>query len=65
MLQRGLHIVGSSVGTPPMMEELIQMALDGKVVPELEVREFEELGEVLAQLERYQIEGRVVVKIPQ
>ena len=41
------------------------MALDGKVVPELEVREFEELGEVLAQLERYQIEGRVVVKIPQ
>ena len=65
MLNRGLRIVGSSVGTPKHLAELLEIAVQGKVKPLVEVREFEELDAVLKRLAAYQVEGRVVVKIPQ
>lgn len=64
MLNRALRIVGSSVGTPKHLEELWELAVKGKVKPIVEVREFEELDEVLKRLAAYQVEGRIVVHVP-
>ena len=47
------------------MSELLDMAVAGKVKPKIEVSEFEGLNGVLERLANYQIDGRVVVKIPQ
>ena len=41
------------------------MAGEGKVSARVEVREFDELEDVLERLGRYEIEGRVVVRIPE
>lgn len=65
MLQRALRIIGSSVGTPQHLEELLQMAIESKIIPMVEVRDFDDLGKVLRDLAGYNIAGRVVVKIPQ
>ena len=64
ILARSLRIVGSTVGTPEHLGGLLEMAVAGKVKPIVEVREFEELDEVLGRLQRYEVEGRVVVRIP-
>jgi D-arabinose 1-dehydrogenase-like Zn-dependent alcohol dehydrogenase len=47
------------------MDELLEMALAGDVVPILEVFLFEMLNELLQKLAKSQIPGRVVLKIPQ
>ncbi|CAD6590047.1 MAG: hypothetical protein ASARMPREDX12_004165 [Alectoria sarmentosa] len=65
MLVRGLRIVGSSVGTPRHMDELLPLAVEGKVLPLVEVVEFDELDRTLHWLAKYEVEGRIVVKIPQ
>ena len=65
MLQKAWRIVGSSVGTPNHLEQLLQMAVQGKVRPIIEVRSLQDLDEILRKLAAYQIEGRVVVQIPQ
>lgn len=65
ILVRGLKIIGSSVGTPQQADELLQMAVRKEVVPIVKVYEFERLDEVLKALEKGQVSGRVVVKLPQ
>ncbi|KIV85747.1 hypothetical protein PV11_01409 [Exophiala sideris] len=65
MVVRGLHVVGSSVGTDKEMEELLDMAVKGDVVPQIAVFDFEEINNVMEKLARYEIGGRVVLKIPQ
>jgi propanol-preferring alcohol dehydrogenase len=45
------------------MKELLQHALEGKIVPEVKVLEFWEVGNVIEELERQQVTGRVVVRI--
>ena len=65
MLNRGLKIVGSSVGTPKHLKELLALAVKGKIEPLVEVRELGELDEALKRLAAFQVEGRVVVRIPQ
>lgn len=65
MLNRALRVVGSSVGTPKHLEELLGLAVKGKVKPKVEVKEFDELNEVMKDLAAYQVQGRIVVKIPQ
>jgi len=65
MLNRAIKIVGSSVGTLKHLEELFDLAVQGKVKPMVEVREFGEMNDVLQRLAAYQVEGRIVVKIPQ
>jgi propanol-preferring alcohol dehydrogenase len=62
---RGLVIKGTSVGNEEQMRELFEYAIDGTVVPLVEVRDFEETGEVLGMLERDEVKGRIVVRIPQ
>ena len=46
------------------MEELIVLASIKAVSPSLVMREFSELNQVIEDLARYRITGRVVLKIP-
>ncbi|KAL6715601.1 hypothetical protein ACLMJK_006562 [Lecanora helva] len=64
LLNRGLKIVGSAVGTPKHLDELLGLAVQGTVKPLVEVRELGELDEVMKSLASYQVEGRIVVRIP-
>lgn len=59
-----LTVTGVAVGTEEQMEELLQHALEGKIVPKVKVLEFEEVGNVIEGLKRQEITGRVVVRIP-
>lgn len=61
---RGLRIIGSSVGTAAEMQEMLDMALAGDVIPTVEVFDFEAVDEVLQKLAKSQIAGRVVLEIP-
>ena len=61
---RGYHIVGSAVGTEDEMQQLLKMAAEGRVSTHYEVFEFEQINEVAARLERFEIEGRAVLRIP-
>ena len=47
------------------MDELLLLAVEGKVLPLVEVVEFYELDRTLHRLAKYEVEGRIVVKIPQ
>ncbi|KAF4949507.1 hypothetical protein FSARC_13451 [Fusarium sarcochroum] len=61
---RSLTVAGVAVGTEKQMKELLQHALDGTIVPDVKVLEFEEVGKVVEGLQRQQVTGRVVVRIP-
>ena len=47
------------------MKSVLEMAGTGKIKPLVTVREFEELDDILQELGKYEVEGRIVVKIPQ
>ncbi|KAJ5273768.1 hypothetical protein N7478_008893 [Penicillium angulare] len=61
---RGLTIKGSSVGTEEKLTELLQLAVQGVITPEIEVFDFAETPRLVRQLTKDQIKGRAVVKIP-
>ena len=61
----GLTVVGSSVGTASEMEELLQMAVKGDIVPQISVFDFDEINNIMEKLARFEIGGRVVLRIPQ
>ncbi|KAI1618558.1 hypothetical protein EDD37DRAFT_677627 [Exophiala viscosa] len=65
MVVKGLHVVGSSVGTDKEMEELLEMAVHGDVVPQIAVFDFDEINNVMERLARFEIGGRIVLRIPQ
>ena len=65
MVIRGLKVKGSSVGTAAEMQELLQMASMGDVIPRVEIFGFEAVDDVLQKLAKSQIAGRVVLRIPQ
>lgn len=60
----GLTIKGSSVGTEAQMAELLQLALDGVITPEIEVFDFEEVPNLIHRIKDDGIIGRAVVRIP-
>lgn len=60
----GLHVVGSSVGTTSELDELLEMAVKGDVVPQISVFEFDEINNIMERLARFEISGRVVLRIP-
>lgn len=60
----GLSIKGSSVGTEKQMDELLQLALDGVITPEIELFDFEETPNLINKIMDDAIIGRAVVKIP-
>jgi alcohol dehydrogenase, propanol-preferring len=57
-------VIGSSVGTDEEMQELLAMAVKGDVVPEISVHDFNEINDVMERLARYEIGGRVVLRLP-
>lgn len=60
----GLRVIGSSVGTASELVEVLEMAVRGDVVPHVSVFDFEEINNVLEKLARFEIGGRVVLRIP-
>ncbi|KAF9773025.1 hypothetical protein IL306_009218 [Fusarium sp. DS 682] len=60
---RSLTVTGVAVGTEEQMRELLQHALVGTIVPEVKVLQFEEVGDVIGDLQRQQVTGRVVLRI--
>lgn len=46
------------------MDELLELALAGDVKAHIEVFKLQEIVDVLKRLERSEIEGRVVLRIP-
>lgn len=60
----GLTIVGNSAGTAQEMGELLAMAVNGDVKAHIEIFDLEEIVDVLQRLERSEIEGRAVLRIP-
>lgn len=65
MVVRGLKVVGSSVGTPTEMQELLKMAIDGDVVAQVAVHDLDEVNDIIEKLAHFEISGRVVLRIPQ
>lgn len=65
MIVRSLRVVGSSCGTRESMDELLELAKQGKVRAKVEVRELDEINDVIKGLAAFQIGGRVVLKIPE
>jgi propanol-preferring alcohol dehydrogenase len=63
-VNRGFHVVGSCVGTEEEMQDLLTMAAAGRVSTHYQVFELEEVNEVIERLERFEIEGRAVLRIP-
>jgi len=61
----GLKIVGNSAGTAKEMDELLAMAVAGDVKAHVESYKLNDILEVLGRLERSEIEGRVVLEIPE
>lgn len=65
MIVRGLNIVGNSAGTAKEMDELLAMAVAGDVKAHIECYGLGDIVEVLGRLGRSEIEGRVVLRIPE
>lgn len=61
----GLTIVGNSAGTAKEMDELLAMAVADHIKAHIEVFDLTDIDEVLQRLERSEVEGRVVLKIPE
>lgn len=61
----GLTIVGNSAGSATEMEELMEMAVAGDIKACIEVFDLADILDVLKRLENSDIEGRVVLKIPE
>lgn len=61
---RGIKVVGSNVGTEEEMNELLQMAVEGYVVPKIEVFELEKLDEVIKRIAEGKLSGKAVLKLP-
>ncbi|XHF98845.1 hypothetical protein AWENTII_002380 [Aspergillus wentii] len=63
-VDRGYRIIGSAVGTEDEVQDLLKMAAEGRISSHYETFEFEQINEVMEKLERYEVEGRAVLRIP-
>ncbi|KAJ5481148.1 hypothetical protein N7539_007042 [Penicillium diatomitis] len=61
---RGLTIRGSSVGSEAQMTDLLQLAVEGVITPAVEVFSFSDTPELIRKIEKDEVLGRAVVKIP-
>ena len=64
LIEVGLTIRGSSTGTKAQMDELLQLALEGKITPRIEVYDFRDAPKIIQELQRYEVTGRKVVRAP-
>lgn len=60
----GLTIRGSSTGTKAQMDELLQLAVEGRITPRIEVYDFKDAPKIIQELQRYEVTGRKVVRAP-
>lgn len=65
MIVRCLRVVGSSCGTVTELNELLDLAVKGRVRPRITMFDLDEINTVIDRLERFQIDGRAVLRIPQ
>lgn len=56
--------MGNSAGTPEEMNELMEITVARGVQAHIECFELSQINEVLQRLERGEIDGRAVVRIP-
>ena len=61
----GLTVVGNSAGTADEMDEMLAMAVSGDVKAQIDIFDLDDINDVLDRLERSDIDGRVVLRIPQ
>lgn len=61
----GLKIVGTSVGTETDIQELLQLTAEGKIKPQIEVYDFNDINDVMGKLAKFQVKGRAVLRLPQ
>lgn len=57
--------MGNSAGTAEEMDELLAMAVAGDVKAHIDIFGLDEISDVLDHLERSEIDGRVVLRIPE
>ncbi|KAH7163732.1 chaperonin 10-like protein [Fusarium sp. MPI-SDFR-AT-0072] len=60
-----LRLIGSAVGTLPEMQELFQLAARGEVKPLITVVPFDQIDIMAKKLEKGQVNGRIVMEMPQ
>ncbi|EKV09686.1 Alcohol dehydrogenase, putative [Penicillium digitatum PHI26] len=65
MIVKGLTVVGNSAGTADEMDEMLAMAVSGDVKAQIDIFDLDDINDVLDRLERSDIDGRVVLRIPQ
>ncbi|KAH7481187.1 hypothetical protein FOMA001_g7534 [Fusarium oxysporum f. sp. matthiolae] len=65
MVRRGLRLIGSAVGTLPEMQELFQLAARGEVKPLITLVPFDQIDAMAKKLEKGQVNGRIVMEMPQ
>jgi propanol-preferring alcohol dehydrogenase len=63
MLVKGLQVIGATVGNRDQMAELMDLVVQGKLKPIVQMYPFEELETVMKKLERAEISGRAVLRI--
>lgn len=64
LIWTGLRLVGSAVGTRTETQELLHLAADGKIQPIIKVIELGDLNDDAQALEKGEITGRLVVRMP-
>lgn len=62
LVGREARIVSSSVGTRRDLRELLELAAQGKVSCRIETRPLEQINDILDDMRRAQISGRIVLK---
>jgi D-arabinose 1-dehydrogenase-like Zn-dependent alcohol dehydrogenase len=60
---KGLHITGNLVGSLKECLEAVDLVRRGVVKPRIKIRPFEDLAAVYEELEKGDVEGRIVLKI--
>ena len=61
----GLRVIGSAVGTRKDMQDLFQLAMQGKIHSLIEMVPFDQIDSVAKKVESGLITGRAVMMIPQ
>ena len=62
-LVRGLRVIGSTVGNRAQMPLLMDLVLQGKVRPQVQVYSFQDLRGVMDKLQHGAMAGRAVLRI--
>jgi propanol-preferring alcohol dehydrogenase len=65
MIVNGIVIVVCTVGNKEEMENLLDLAVQGIIVPHVELSDFDEVNTLMKRLDRFKVAGRGVLNVPQ